>query len=74
MTSHKELNIFLLPCYRGKKCSFYLCWFMYSTKIFFPEPLKDFCTSTGLLTCLQDTVFVGKRIGEDNEESRASRS
>lgn len=39
MTSHKELNnIFLLPCYRGKKCSFYLCWFMYSTKIFSPEP------------------------------------
>ena len=28
MTSHKELNnIFLLPCYQGKKCSFYLCWF-----------------------------------------------
>lgn len=39
MTSHKELNnIFLLPCYRGKKCSFYLCWFMYSAKIFSPEP------------------------------------
>ena len=49
MTSHKELNIFLLPCYRGKKCFFYLCWFMYSTKIFFLEPLSFIDSLTSLL-------------------------
>lgn len=40
---------------------------------FSPKPLKDFCTSTGLFTCLQETIFVGKRRREDSEASHASR-